>query len=227
MLRLQRLFWAIYTSTEFQLTFETYSFDLSTFLSTSVKPNSTYNLPKSRNWDKWVLWLQQLFWAIYTRCLSLVTSNCLSRLAASTWVPCEAPRSSQTVLTISQSRETGTSGSHPFSDYSELHVLDICLYWDPADSRHLQLGPAYLPKHLGRTKQYLESAEVAKLGQVGTVASATILSYIYQIPAFTEIQQTLNTYSLDLHTLRRTSVKPNSTYNMPKSRNWYRWVTSF
>ena len=45
----------ISTSTEFQLTLETFSFDLSTFPSTSTQPNITYNMPKSRKWDTWVL----------------------------------------------------------------------------------------------------------------------------------------------------------------------------
>ena len=35
-------------STEFQLTLETFSFDLSTFRSTSTLPNRTYNMRKSR-----------------------------------------------------------------------------------------------------------------------------------------------------------------------------------
>ena len=45
----------ISTCTEFQLILETSSFDLSTFPSTSTQPNRTYNMPKSRKWDTWVL----------------------------------------------------------------------------------------------------------------------------------------------------------------------------
>ena len=45
----------ISTYTEFKLTLETFSYDLSTFPSTSTQPNSTYNNSKSRNWDKSVL----------------------------------------------------------------------------------------------------------------------------------------------------------------------------
>ena len=45
----------ISTSTEVRLTLKAYSFDLNTFLSTSTQPICTYNRPKSRNWEKWVL----------------------------------------------------------------------------------------------------------------------------------------------------------------------------
>ena len=45
----------ISTCTEFQLILETFSFDLSTFRSTSAQQNRSYNMPKLRKWDTWVL----------------------------------------------------------------------------------------------------------------------------------------------------------------------------
>ena len=45
----------ISTCTQFQLTLETYSFDLSTLPSTLTQLINTYNKSMLRNWDKWVL----------------------------------------------------------------------------------------------------------------------------------------------------------------------------
>ena len=124
------------------------------FLNSNNIISSTHNKPKSRNWDKWVLPLKRLSWTIYSRYLPLLSSGWLSRLTALTWVPSQAPQPNQTVLTISQIRETETSGSCPSSDYPEQSIPDIFLYWVPADSRDLQLWPEYLLKHLNPTKQY-------------------------------------------------------------------------
>ena len=106
----------ISTSTEFQVTLKTYSFDLSTLPSTLTQPIRTYNRPKSRNRDTWELRLQRLCWSIYTRHLPLLSSSWLSRLTALTWVPCQAPRPNQSELTIGQSRESRKSGYYGFSD---------------------------------------------------------------------------------------------------------------
>ena len=146
----------ISTSTEFQFTLETCSLDMSTFSSTSTQPDTTYNRPKSWKWDKWDQRLQRLSSPIYTRYLPLLSSRLLSRLAAWTWVPSQAPRPHQTELTIGQTPENGSSGSNGFTDYPDPSIPDIYLYWVPVYSPDLQLGPEYLPKHLDPTRQNLQ-----------------------------------------------------------------------
>ena len=145
----------ISTSSEFQLTLETYSFDLSTFPITLTKPDRTYISPKLGKWDKWALRLQRLSWPIYTKYLSLLSFSWLSRHTALTWVPSQAPRPNQTELTLVQSWENGTSGHYGFSDYPDPSMPDIYLWWVSSDSRVLQLWPEYLPKHNDHTKQNL------------------------------------------------------------------------
>ena len=117
----------ISSPTEFQLSLVTSNFDLSTFPTTWTQPNSTYIRPKMQNWDKWVLQLQRLSWAIYTRYQALVSSSWLSRLPTLTWVPSQPPGPNQTVFTIGQSRETGTSGYYSISDYPEQFIPCINL----------------------------------------------------------------------------------------------------
>ena len=74
------------TCTEFQLTLKTFTFDLRTFRYSSTQPNSTYNRSKSRKWDKWVLPLMRVTWAIYPRYRYVLSSRWLSRFSASTRV---------------------------------------------------------------------------------------------------------------------------------------------
>ena len=133
-----------------------YPSKLSTFWKTSTQPNGTYNKPKSRNWDKWIILPQRLSWAIYTRYLPLPSSSSLWRLTVLTWVPSLAPRYNQMVLTIGQNRETGRSGSYHGSDCPELSIPGIYLYWVPAYLGDLQFSPEYRPKHLDLTKRYLQ-----------------------------------------------------------------------
>ena len=114
------------------------------------------NRSKSRNWDEWVLPLLRLSWGIYSRYRHVLSCSWLSRLSALTWIPSKAPRPNQTLLTIGQSRETGTSGSYPSCDYPEESIPGIDMYWVAADSRDFQLWPEYLPKHLDPTKHYLQ-----------------------------------------------------------------------
>ena len=136
------------TSTEFQLTLETQSFDLSTFTGISIKPNSTYQASKTRKWVKWVLQLQWLSWFMYTRYLHLLTSIYLPTLGALTSVLSHEPWPNQIKFTIGQSRESGTIGKYGFSDYADPSIPDTYLYWVPANSRDSELWPEYLHKHL-------------------------------------------------------------------------------
>ena len=148
------------TSTEFQLTLETQSFDLSTFTSISIKPNSTYQASKTRKWVKWVLQLQWLSWFMYTRYLHLLSSIWLWRLTALTWIPSQAPQRNRTEFAIGQRRKSGSSGYYGFSVYADPSIPVIFLYCVPADSRDLQLWPKYLPKHLDPIRQNLQGVKV-------------------------------------------------------------------
>ena len=85
-----RLSWATYSTYRRVLSsswLDTYSFDLSTFPSTSTQPNRTYNRTKSRNWDKWVLPHERLSWATYSTYRHVLTSSWILILTALTWVP--------------------------------------------------------------------------------------------------------------------------------------------
>ena len=159
----------ISNSTEFQLTLETWSIDQSTLPNSSTQPNSTHDRSKSQNWDKWVLPLQRLSWAIYSTYPSLLCSSLLSRLTALTRVLSQTRRPNQTVLTIDQCRETGTSGSYPSSDYPEQSIPDIDIYWVLADPRDLQLWSENLSKpgwlldrECGKSRHFLSPGRIAK-----------------------------------------------------------------
>ena len=56
-------------------------------VSTSTRPDRTYNRPKTRNWDKWVLPQERISWATYSTYRHALSSSWLSILTASTWVP--------------------------------------------------------------------------------------------------------------------------------------------
>ena len=105
---------------------------------------------------------------------------------------------------IGQGRENGTSRYYSFSDYADPSIPDTYLYWVPADSRDSELWPEYLHRHLDQTKQHLPGVKDAKVGQVGTTASVTILIHVYPISTSTHFHLSPDTWSFDLSTFTRT-----------------------